>query len=95
MADKYPKSEGVIFPNDNKDSEKHPDWRGHIEVTSAQIKKLVEMGRNGVDVKLQVAAWERTSQSGKDYMYLSTEAYMKSEDKPKEKDEWNDDDIPF
>jgi uncharacterized protein (DUF736 family) len=83
---KHPKGEGVIFPNNEKTEEKHPDHRGKIEVTRDQILRLVEMGKAGLTPTLQIGAWQRVSQAGNPYMYLSTEAYMK----PVEAEGWED-----
>ena len=79
MPQRYPSSEGAIFLNDRKQTVKHPDWRGHLEITREQIEMLVKMGRAGQNVRLQVAAWDRESNAGKEYMYLKAEAYMKEE----------------
>jgi hypothetical protein len=87
MPEKYPQSEGAVFINDRKQNDKHPDWRGHIDITKAQINQLVKMGRAGQKVQLQLALWDRESQGGKEYMYVKAEAYMKDEDG----DGWDDD----
>lgn len=89
MPDKYPTSEGAVFINDRKNKETHPDWRGHLDITKAQIDQLVRMGRSGQKVRLQIAAWDRESGSGKEYMYLKAEAYMKDEDEGG--DDWGND----
>lgn len=76
--DKYPKGSGALFTNSDKTSENHPDFRGNIELTGDQIRKLIEMAKAGLEPKLQVAGWWRQAkQSGQTYMSLSTEAYMK------------------
>lgn len=49
---------GVLFPNDKKQSDKHPDFKG-----SANI--------NGVEVWL--AGWKRTSQNGNRFISISIE----------------------
>ena len=101
---KFPKSEGVLFKNNDKQKDSHPDLRGHIVVTEEQIRKLVEMVKAGKESRLQAAAWRRKSKAGVPYMYLSTEAYMKDESEPRRNDppqgdgtpddDWEDD-IPF
>jgi hypothetical protein len=47
---------GALFRNDKKDSEKHPDYRGSINV-------------NGVDY--WISSWLKTSQQGVKFMSLS------------------------
>jgi uncharacterized protein (DUF736 family) len=85
---KHPKSEGALFLNDKK-QENHPDFRGHVVVTSAQIKELIEMAKRfqknpdneKLAPKLQIAAWDRVAKdSGREYKFLSTEAYNPAKD---------------
>lgn len=47
---------GVLFRNEKKDSEKHPDYRGFMQI-------------EGVEYRL--AAWVRESAKGTKYMSLS------------------------
>lgn len=78
MSDKYPKGKGAFFTNSDKKQENHPDFRGNIEVTGEQIRKLIEMGKAGMEPKLQISGWWRqAASSGNTYMSISTEAYMK------------------
>jgi uncharacterized protein (DUF736 family) len=94
---KYPKSEGAMFAN-KKSNEKQPDFRGKVAITKDQIKTLIEMGKAGQDVVLQLAAWNRKSQAGQTYLYVSAEAYMKAEASTQDLARFapdDDDDIPF
>lgn len=94
---KYPKSEGAVFSN-KKTTDKQPDFKGKLAVTKDQIKMLIEMGKNGQEPVLQVAAWNRKSQAGQQYLYLAAEAYMKQESAPElavERFAPDDDEIPF
>ena len=94
---KYPKSEGAMFTN-KKSNEKQPDFRGKVAITKDQIKMLIEMGKAGQDVVLQLAAWNRKSQAGQTYLYVSAEAYMKAEAYTQDLARFapdDDDDIPF
>jgi hypothetical protein len=70
------KGKGSLFVNEDCQG-KQPHLRGFVEVTKAQIDKLIEMTKAGVEVKLQIAAWRKTAASGAKYMFLSTEAYLK------------------
>lgn len=73
----FPKSNGGLWPNQNKQGPNHPDLKGHIELTKAQLDMLYEMGRRGMKVKLQLSGWMRTAQeTGQRYMSLEGEAYM-------------------
>lgn len=83
----HPKSDGALFVNNDKTAENHPDFRGHVIVTPAQIRRLQEMmaagvietDRNGnkLGMKLQVVAWKKVSKAGAPYLFVNTEAYMK------------------
>jgi len=86
----YPKSEGKVWVVDEKDrlNDKYPHFRGHIDVTKAQIQMLINMGKAGLEPRLQVSLWERTAEgSGKPWKYMRTEAYMKEEE--------HEPDVPF
>lgn len=81
MSDLFPKGSGALFTNTDKKQENHPDFRGNIEVSADQIRKLIEMAKAGMDVKLQVAGWWRVAKSsGATYMSMTTEAYMKDQE---------------
>ena len=76
---------GVLFRNDKKETDKHPDYTGHINV-------------NGVE--LWLSAWIKESKSGTKYMSLSCKEKdeapaPKTEAKPAAKAIDPDDDIPF
>jgi hypothetical protein len=87
----HPKSEGVLFVNKDRKKDSHPNFRGHIEVTNAQIKRLIQMAKNGQEPKLQVASWKRKSKAGEHYMYMQTEAYMKLVEAD---DDFGEEDVP-
>ena len=58
---------GALFKNDRKESEKHPDYKGTLNV-------------GGVDYEL--AAWLKTSNAGKKYMSLSVKPKGERDEKP-------------
>lgn len=60
---------GVLFKNDRKEEDRHPDYKGKINA-------------NGQDFEL--AAWIREDRNGRKYMSLSiSEPYEKPEQAPK------------
>lgn len=73
---------GALFKNDDKASEKHPDYKGSINV-------------NGEEFWL--ASWLKVSKAGKKYMSLSVEPKdaKKAPSKPAKALPEMDDDIPF
>jgi len=76
--DKYPKSDGALFVNEQRTNDKQPNWKGNLKLTGDQIRALIEMGKAGEEVKLQLGAWNRVSQNGNEYVYISAEAYRKN-----------------
>ena len=76
MNEAYPKSDGALFFNNEKQKETHPDWRGRMKLTPEQIKTLIAMSKQGLEMELQLGAWKRTSKAGQDYIFLSSEAYV-------------------
>ena len=92
MSEQYPKSEGGMWKNNAKASEKHPDWRVHIEISSSQLRMLLAMAKENqanpdpeFKLKLQVAAWQRVAkQTGNEYFYLGGEVYNPPKDKPQQ-----------
>ncbi len=76
MNTKYPKANGALFKNRDKKSDNHPDVRGVLEVSEDQLRMLIAMAKAGVELKMQLAGWNRRAQSGQRYMRLESEAYM-------------------
>jgi hypothetical protein len=87
MSDKYPKSKGSLFFNNERTADNQPFYRGHVLVTKAQVDQLIKMGQAGEEVKLQLAGWRKVAESGTKYIFLSTEAYRKEEES---NDGWGD-----
>ncbi len=77
---------GALFKNDDKSNERHPDYKGSLNV-------------NGVD--FWISSWLKTSKAGAKYMSLSvtpknannTRAPVQSKSAPA--DEEFDDSLPF
>jgi len=80
---KYHKSEGGLWPNEEKAKPNHPDKTGSVALTSEQIKGLIAMGKAGKTPKLKLAAWDRKAQdTGQPYQYITGEVYYDPEEKP-------------
>ena len=47
MYDNKNQSDGAIYTNDYKNSEKQPDWTGKVSVSRDMLKELVEKLRGG------------------------------------------------
>lgn len=82
---------GVLFVNDKKDTERHPDWQGHINVA-------------GVDY--WISAWNKQSRAGNEFISLAVrekqprgkpqpQAPESTTDSPNSVNPDFDDEIPF
>ncbi len=94
MYDNKNQSDGAIYTNDYKNSEKQPDWTGKVSVSRDMLKELVEKLRGGDTnenggVDLRVALWNRTSKNGKKYKYAKLDTPQKKEE-PKPVENVND-----
>lgn len=80
------KSRGALFVNKRREKESHPNHRGELTLTKDLLKQLVEQVKAGGEAKLSVAAWNKTSKGGLDYLSLSAEKFVergrKVEDDP-------------
>ena len=108
MNKQYPKGEGAMFVNNKKTNDKQPDFRGNVEISSAQLKELLLMAKANqahpvadFKLKMQIASWNRVAKTtGAEYMYLSTEVYNPEvapapTPPPAPAPEQFDEDIPF
>lgn len=83
MSNNIPGPEGFFF-NRNKDKNKdqHPDMKGNIKLSPAQLEGLVQIyraaqaeGREPV-LQIDLAGWTRVSKNdGQKYLYLKTDVY--------------------
>lgn len=82
MSDYDNTNSGALFKNDQKQTDKHPDYRGSINV-------------NGEEFWL--SAWLKTSKAGKKFMSLNVSAKDKQGQPERRQDSAPpvDDDIPF
>ena len=106
MADERPQSDGAIYQNNFKKTDKQPDWTGKIEIHRDTLKELVEKVKTGEPAELRVDLWDRTSKNGYDYKYARLDIPMKQntetkteEPKPEEEKRTHpvleDIDVPF
>lgn len=94
MADN---GKGVLFKNDRKKTDKHPDYTGNFVLTKDLLKAWIEEFKKAdgmTEFKVDLAAWIKQGQKGA-FMSLSVSApYDKPKEAPKPKNDL-DDDIPF
>lgn len=59
-----------VFQNDRKDTDKHPDRMGRIEVTETLLREMVDYRKAGKLPVLEVAVWDSTTRNeNKPYLY--------------------------
>lgn len=80
MAFQQKNNSGSLFKNDKKQTDKHPDYKGTAIV-------------DGVNKNL--AAWIRTSQTGKKYMSITIQDPQPKTGFDTIKDDQSGEDIPF
>jgi len=80
MAFQQKNNSGSLFKNDKKQSDKHPDYKGTAIVDG---------------VNKNIAAWIKTSQTGKKYMSLSIQDPQPKSGFDTIKDDQSGEDIPF
>jgi hypothetical protein len=69
MADN---GKGVLFKNDKKNKDTHPDYTGNVVLTEALLKEYEGAMVNG-EVKVDLAAWIKEGKRGK-FLSLSASA---------------------
>ena len=68
---------GVLFANDTKKSENHPDMRGSVDIDRNLLIDQLKKHTTG-PIKIAVAAWTKTSKDGLKFLSLSaSEPYEK------------------
>jgi hypothetical protein len=75
MSDMIDKGRLWLFTNTYKKTENHPAFTGSGEISVDVLKRLVAEAKanppaDGI-IKLQAAAWEKTSQAGKPYLFTT------------------------
>lgn len=80
------KSRGALFVNKRREKDSHPNYRGELTLTKDLLKQMVEQVKAGGEAKLSVAAWNKTSKGGLDYLSLSADKFVERSRKPAEDD---------
>ena len=66
----YPPS-GVLFQNDRKQRDTHPDYNGNLEVSREIVDDLVAQVREGIDKPvIDLAGWRKMTKAGKPFLSL-------------------------
>jgi hypothetical protein len=100
--------QGALFENDRRTKDSHPNFRGELTLTKPLLKELVDMAKEGKEIKISLSVWNKVAKSGKAYMSIAAQAYVeysKNEQQsrndrpatppPPPKGDFSDDDVPF
>jgi uncharacterized protein (DUF736 family) len=98
----YDRPSSVLFKNNNKKSENHPDMTGKIELSDEEIESIIDQQRSGVRFPtLDVSAWTKTSSKGNRFISMAVKKPWKKEESrqtPAANNHYDnkmDDEIPF
>ena len=64
---------GSLFKNKYKDAPNKPDFTGELVLTKEILKQLVTQVKEGKEIGLRLAVWDRESKAGNPYKYVSFE----------------------
>tara|TARA_R100000781_G_scaffold97341_1_gene61170 strand:- start:29 stop:322 length:294 start_codon:yes stop_codon:yes gene_type:complete len=85
-----------IFRNEDKKTEKFPDWTGTIVIDGPFINEIVNAYKESQDktAKVKIAFWDSTaSKSGKEY--FNAQISMQKPEAKEPEPQLEDDEIPF
>lgn len=93
MANQYPNS-GALFREEEKRSDKAPDWKGYVELDKDMLKVLIEFAKTGKPIKLELGGWIKEGRKGEFVSLKASKPYEKPAGAPSRGRDL-DDDIPF
>ena len=68
---------GVLFNNETKKSENHPDMRGSVDIDRNLLIDQLKKHQDG-PIKIAIAAWKKESKNGLSFLSISaSEPYEK------------------
>jgi uncharacterized protein (DUF736 family) len=76
---------GVLFKNDRKEKETHPDFRGDCEFSIKELKKLIAIAEESGQDSLQyyVKGWKKVSKKGTSFLSIGFDPKLKESSTPK------------
>lgn len=73
----YPQNTSGGLWSQPKTKPTQPDYKGKIEVTREQMAQLIQMGKNGEEPAIQIAAWTKQSEAGKVWFSIGADVYVR------------------
>jgi len=81
---------GILFKEQDKRSDRAPDWTGELELDKETLKFIGDEVRAGRTPKFRLAAWEKEGRRGT-FLSLKASVPQKREDRDDRRDERRDD----
>lgn len=92
------KTKTTLYKNGYKKLPGHPDFQGKLPITGQQVKDIIQMHKDNVDVYLSVAVWKYEN-PGKDptlWLVANSDRTYRKDEKPKTENSGGDfSDVPF
>lgn len=70
MSDNDARANGALFPNERKQKDTHPDFRGNIEIPEALLREMFDLRQKGQLPILEIAGWKREGKEPPHRKYL-------------------------
>lgn len=89
---------GIFFREDNKKSERAPDFSGRLVLDDETMDALVAARRAGEPLEVSIAGWGKQGQSGKSFISMKVQAARSNQSQPSPRRDRGrdiDDEIPF
>jgi hypothetical protein len=86
---------GVLWPNDRKSSDNHPDMRGDLFISRDLLRSLASKDKDPL-IKISVSAWSKVIAGKQCYSLSASEPYVRQETKAEPvRADYDDSDVPF
>lgn len=73
MSNSYPPS-GVLFQNDRKQKDTHPDYNGNLEISREVFDDLAAQFQSGESkAVMDLAGWRKTTKANKPFLSLRSD----------------------
>ena len=72
MSNQQVREGGVLFANNRKQQQSHPDFTGNIRLSKEAVQSIADQVRSGVEFPaLDLAAWKKVSNGGNHFISIS------------------------
>lgn len=62
---------GVLFSNQRKTIQTHPDYTGNLEIGADLLAELNSLAQSGQPIKMDLSAWIKAGREGKKFLTLA------------------------